>query len=155
MKDSDKRLIVEKVGLCWHEWGETPKNILLWECIKCSETVKWNGQYQLDPLDPADMYGKIWVAFVKMEAKCRKFLDWLNPEMGAGGYLMFKDCQVDVQYLNASDLAQAMLEYFNEKEGKDEELPTHRSRHNYQNGCTCGQIFEFVKDLEEHLKEAK
>ena len=33
------------------------------------------------------------------------------------------------------------------------EKPAHRSKHNYQNGCTCGEIFEFVIDLEYHLKE--
>lgn len=132
MTNDEKRLIVESVGLCWHEVQETtiPSEIIgqpesfICSCGKTLNSPSTMEMHivirQLDPLDLADMYGKIWPAFRKMEGECRKFLDWLNPEVGAGGYHNFNHCIIDVGYLEAPDLAQALLEYSTErKEKKD------------------------------------
>jgi hypothetical protein len=150
MTDQDKRKIVEGVGLEWHEIVEVYKGIGVndstYVCCCGYKTTSITARdfhipTQLDPLDPGDMYGKIWPAFMHGY----DFLDKLFQREGIYGLSHI--------LTSPPDLAKSLLDYFNSKEEK--ETPTHRSRHNYQNGCTCGEIFEFVADLEKHLKEAK
>ena len=107
MNDKDKRLIVEKVGLCWHEWGEKPHKDDF-KCSKCKENVC----EQLDPLDPADMYGKIIPAFKK---------DWQNMDnlLGWSGFDGWGVCEIAPTLTSAPDLAESILEYFTEKEKND------------------------------------
>ena len=103
MTDKDKKYLIKKAGLCWHEMGLTPKT--WWECTKCGSAKVGNN---LDPLDPADMYGKIWVAFANWHL------------MGFEQYMVDKYGNRFTYYFrtltSAPDLAQAMLEYFKEKE---------------------------------------
>jgi hypothetical protein len=122
MKDSDKRLIVEFVGLEWHETQKTtipsevigqPENFI----CSCGFCVTWQyfevhiKENQLDPLSPADMYGKIWPAFEEDSDKYYEFLDWLG--VVTKGTLS----QASLVNLVTSPelLAQALLEYVKEK----------------------------------------
>ena len=122
MTDAEKRKLVEAVGECWHKRGGGYDGY----CSKCGEI----GPIQLDPLDPGDME-KIWVAFIKDKKKLKLFMNWLwNREIeyslvsmslrpGKATIWHLLANSLPLKYLPAPDLAAAMLEYFEEKEGED------------------------------------
>lgn len=115
MTNEDKRKIVEFVGLCWHE-GKFEKHRIDEEILVCSKCGKKTRCLfiQLDPLSPADMYGKIWVAFKEMGELYEHFCS----EIYSKGHKL--DSWWDYDLLtSAPDLAQALLEYINSKEKKD------------------------------------
>lgn len=121
MTDSDKRKIIESVGLEWHRrigsnlcsCGFEPEGF-----ARELDMIRHMMNVELDPLDPADM-AKIWAAFEDKD----EFYDWLicgehrnktTPqefERFAGG--RFADTLTDTK-----KRAAAMLEYFKEKEGE-------------------------------------
>ena len=105
MKDEEKRELVEAVGLCWHCWAPNREDVF---CDKCGEESK--EKFQLDPLSPADMYGKIWVAFNEQNPEDGyRFLERLFKTQGWLSYAH--------TLTSAPDLAKAMFEYFRSKGG--------------------------------------
>ena len=130
MNEKEKRKIVEFVGLEWHELKETyPYNhqtVSIFQICVCgwvmpdhtfsatdAETLYTAHlqDKQLDPLDPADMYGKIWPAFTNMKEE--SFGQHFITD------ILIKGKEIDVYdlvqgvYLLTSppNLAQALLEY--------------------------------------------
>ena len=124
MTDKDKKFLIESVGLDWHERILTKP----YTCF-CGEETSAVGIHiennQLDPLDPADMYGKIWVAFRgQKQGNQSCFADFLKKRVryswGVASTLNLAT--------SASDLAEAMLEYMKEKkvEALIKQNPTNR-----------------------------
>lgn len=111
---NDIQYLLEKLGLCWHKWGDSLKHPLLWECSKCKETRGVNNRYQLDPLSSADMFDTIWPALEKSEDYI-PFIDWLNRKsnfpFGLKGTLELAT--------KAPRLYKALLTFFREREDAD------------------------------------
>lgn len=103
MTDEDKQYLVEKVGLKWHEPEGVCDRTCGGICHICDTPISPN----LDPLDPADMYGKTWVAFKEKG----EFYIWLIKKSRGKTTWWAWDILT-----SPPDLAQAMLEYFKEKE---------------------------------------
>jgi hypothetical protein len=116
MDEKDKRKIVTFVGLCVHEWVKwdeiEPKG---WGfakfCKHCKEGCHL-GEPQLDPTDPADMYGKIWPAF--QEKGWQAVDEFLACDVFDGLGI----CEITPTLTSASLLAQALLDYIEQKEGE-------------------------------------
>ena len=105
MNNKDKQYLIEKVGLCWHEYSEKP-----WQdCFKCRKCGEEGGQ--LDPLDPGDM-AKIWEAMDVGDKD--EFLSLLWDNTGQD-YFAFAVILADTP-----KRAQAMLKYFKKKEKEDD-----------------------------------
>ena len=125
MTDSDKRYLVEKVGFKIHE--PTPRLTTATKCT-CGNWYRnphllgnHIAEHRLDPDSPADLYGKIVPALGKRGRFA--FCEWLRNKylcsityIPRGGDWEVGFRMYDVTLLKTDRLAQAMLEYFKEKE---------------------------------------
>lgn len=113
MTNEDKRKLVEFVGLKWHQ--QTGLNSCACGredlCMESHMYFTTTLHHNLDPLDPADMYGKIWVAFRKM-GDDYDFETFLLVHHGSTIAIVLPILT------SAPDLSQAMLEYIKEKENE-------------------------------------
>jgi hypothetical protein len=107
MNNTDKRKLVEYVGLCWHEWhrdtevdGKIHREQFP-KCLKCQ--ALWGNQ--LDPTNPSDM-AKIWKAFKEIDGILLKFEDWMFDK-----YFNFDGDKLFDILTDTSKSANALLEY--------------------------------------------
>lgn len=115
MKEEDKRLIVEFCGLKWHKQDSSDS------CTCGYEVQGWGkvpdmashfvGNLNLDPLSPADMYGKIWPAFEDKEKFLQSHAIW--RDVGGGGWIF--PIETILMFMEAPDLANALLDFIKEK----------------------------------------
>ena len=112
MDDKGKDKIIAFVGLCNHDYllkdiAERGNSDSI-KCYLCGESTKT--LHQLDPTDPADMYGKIWPAYIKKtKNEETNFVDYVWDWQA--------DDLIDL-FTSPTDLAQALLDYIEQKEGE-------------------------------------
>ena len=114
MDEKDKRKIVEFVGLEWIDYESCDRT--------CGGICHICDTPQLDPLDPADLYGKIWPAFEeKVEFFARQVdehgydIDIENRTPTSLRDLALVD-RIGRLLTSPPNLAQALLEYIEGKE---------------------------------------
>ena len=113
MTNSDKRYLVEKAELYWCEKIQEDDGWYKCSCGMWSTKGNFHLHIakQLDPLDPADMYGKIIPAIKDLtDHTWEGFVVFLNHRITGWS--------IEDILTSSSKLTQVMLEYFKEKENE-------------------------------------